>query len=55
MGAIKNLMGTKVQNPMRRVSGPMYKSCCHCGLYFTPLGLPRHWDKCPNKPKAKSC
>jgi len=38
--------GTKVTNPTRSAGTSGYTQCTGCGLYFTHLGIARHWDKC---------
>lgn len=43
--------GTKVQNPCHRTGRSPYTQCCYCKKLFTCLGISRHWDRCPSKPK----
>lgn len=45
--------GTKVKNPMFRLGRQPFKVCSWCKCEFTSLGISRHWDKCPAKPKSK--
>lgn len=44
--------GTKVKNPCARGGYKQWSTCRHCGKEYTALGISRHWDKCPMKPKA---
>ena len=46
------MFGTKVKNPCHRSGTQAFVPCTYCGLYFTKLGISRHWDKCKMK-KAK--
>jgi hypothetical protein len=46
----KATMGTKVINPVARQGRTRFTKCIHCGLVFTTLGIPRHWNHCPKRP-----
>jgi hypothetical protein len=41
--------GTAVKNPMKRAGDEGYVRCLHCKLFFTKLGISRHWDSCKVK------
>ena len=40
--------GTTVKNPVVR-NDAGYVRCLHCKLFFTKLGISRHWDNCKVK------
>jgi hypothetical protein len=43
-------LGTKVLRPCKR-HGSGYTQCNMCGLYYTSLGISRHWSRCPKREK----
>lgn len=47
-------LGTKVRNPVARTGRFGYTKCTFCGLWYTYLGISRHWGKCRKRP-SKPC
>lgn len=46
--------GTTVTNPTKRGSESGYTQCTYCKLYYTKLGIGRHWSRCRSNPKNQS-
>lgn len=44
-------LGTPVWNPTRRAGESGYTQCTYCKLYYTKLGVARHWSRCQSNPK----
>jgi hypothetical protein len=47
--------GTLVKYPSCRGGdyGNGFRNCGYCGIKFTKMGLPRHWNHCPKRPVVR--